>query len=53
MREVASNPAVARDKGRRGRDHILAHFTWEQSVDKVLARLEALAGTAPRRLGPR
>jgi hypothetical protein len=49
MREVVSDPAAAREKGRRGRERIVRDFRWDGVADQVLGRLEALARRVPVR----
>jgi glycosyltransferase involved in cell wall biosynthesis len=32
VRDLLARPSLAAEYGRRGREHVLAHWTWEQSV---------------------
>ncbi|MGE3808368.1 MAG: glycosyltransferase, partial [Gemmataceae bacterium] len=42
LRYVVQNAEEARAKGRAGAEHIHRHFTWEQTVDAIEARIEVL-----------
>jgi glycosyltransferase involved in cell wall biosynthesis len=45
MRCVAERPAEARERGRRGRERALRHFTWDARIDRLERLLEEAAGT--------
>lgn len=44
MRRVYEDPAGAEAVGQRAHNYIAAHLTWKQAAERVLTRLEALAG---------
>lgn len=43
MREAYADPSQAKARGERGSRHVLGKFTWEQSVARMVKRIEALA----------
>lgn len=49
MRLVFTNPALARERGRRARADVLSRFTWEAAAARMLRRLEEI-GCGPRQL---
>jgi len=48
LRHVVENPAEAKAKGEAARQHVLAHFTWEHTLDAVESRLRSVAQSAER-----
>jgi glycosyltransferase involved in cell wall biosynthesis len=45
VRQLLDNPALAADYGRRGREHVLRHWTWEHAVETLERHLTACADT--------
>ena len=43
VRHLLMNPDLAAEYGRRGREHVMAHWTWERSVAQVERALQAAA----------
>jgi glycosyltransferase involved in cell wall biosynthesis len=44
VQNLLSNPALASEYGRNGREHVLRHWTWDQSVAALEDFLLACAG---------
>jgi len=43
MQHLLSNPDLALEYGRNGREHVLRHWTWDQSTESVERHLAACA----------
>jgi len=47
LRLLLDDPAAAREMGRRGRERVLAEYTWDRVAGRLLAGLEAALSEGP------